>query len=140
MKASFDTGNTIRKVRPISTKELLRRRSEVFERFKARELAEFLQMHTDRSREEECKTDDNDSTSPQTDDIEAILILDLRSPEEFASCHIKGAVNFPLVCLHQDRLSSDIYRFKNNPTKLILVYGDEERVASEAATTLLQKR
>ena len=112
----------------------------MFERLKPRALAELIEELDGRSREEESKEGDNDSTCPQTDDIDEVLVLDLRTAEEFAVCHISQAVNFPLVCLHQDRMCQEIYRFKNQPTKLIVVYGDEERLASEAATTLLQKR
>merc|ERR1712232_1181116 len=66
-------------------------------------------------------------------------LLDVRVLERFEECHILTAQNFPLSCLHQDRMNAELYRYKSKNDKIIVVYDEEEKIASEAATLFLQK-
>ena len=49
---------------------------------------------------------------------EGAFLVDVRSPAEFASGHVKGSVNIPL-----DRITLSIPKFKNK--KNIIVLGDD---------------
>ncbi len=63
------------------------------------------------------------------------LILDVRTPAEFALGHIEGAVNLPL-----DRLTSGIHTLKNIDTNSrILVYCRSGRRSAQASKLLKEK-
>ena len=55
------------------------------------------------------------------------LLLDLRDPDEYAMWHIKESINFPAANIARDRTIPELYRFKNAPDKLIVVYMGDER-------------
>lgn len=103
----------------LSTKEFLRRQNELFDRIKASDL---MQLLNSIDREESN-----------------LLLLDSREVSDFQNCRIQTAVSYPLVNLHQDRITGDMYKFKNSDSKLIVVYDDDERVASVAARALVER-
>ena len=55
------------------------------------------------------------------------LLLDLREPEEYANWHIKESINFPAANIARDRTIPELFRFKNAPDKLIVIYMNDER-------------
>jgi centrosomal protein CEP41 len=61
------------------------------------------------------------------------LLLDMREPEEYVHCHIKEALNFPAPNIGRDKLIPELFRFKNSPDKLIVIYMSDERKGTQVA-------
>ena len=75
-----------------------------------------------------------------TTDEKPFLLLDVRSPEDFAECRLVDAAHFPLHLLHQDKVTPELFRFRNKPGAIIVLYDDDgETLAPTAATAFLQK-
>ena len=55
------------------------------------------------------------------------LLLDMRDQEEYQMFHIKEALNYPAPNIGRDKIIPELYRFKNQPDKLIVVYMSDER-------------
>lgn len=62
---------------------------------------------------------------------EGALLVDVRTPGEFASGHVQGSVNIPL-----DKLSSQLSKFKNQ--KNIIVFCQSGGRSGQAKTILEQ--
>ena len=43
----------------------------------------------------------------------AVLLLDLRDPEEYELTHIKGAINYQAANITRDKLIPELFAFKN---------------------------
>ncbi|XP_061175977.1 centrosomal protein of 41 kDa-like isoform X2 [Saccostrea echinata] len=69
------------------------------------------------------------------------LLLDIRDSDAFEECHIITAKNYPKSMLSRatNYESKDMLAFKNQPGKIIVIYDEDERLAHEAATTLVQR-
>jgi len=69
------------------------------------------------------------------------LMLDIRDPDEFDSCHIIGARNFPVAMLSRTMncFNKEILDYKNKLGKIIILYDEDERIAVSAATTMVQR-
>ena len=55
------------------------------------------------------------------------LLLDMRDPEEYQMVHIKEALNYPAPNISRDKIIPELFRFKNQPDKLIVIYMSDER-------------
>lgn len=55
------------------------------------------------------------------------LLLDLREPEEYSQYRIKEAISFPAPNVARDKIIPELFRFRNQPDKLIVVYMSDER-------------
>ena len=55
------------------------------------------------------------------------LLLDLRDQDEHALWHIKESINFPAPNIVRDKTIPELFRFKNAPDKLIIIYMNDER-------------
>jgi centrosomal protein CEP41 len=60
----------------------------------------------------------------------SFLLLDLRDPEEYNLWRIKESINYPAPNIGRDKVIPELYRFKNQPDKLIIVYMFDERQGS----------
>lgn len=67
------------------------------------------------------------------------LVLDVREIEEFEECHLYEAVSYPAPRISQDRITPQLFSYKNKDGKMIIVYSNEEKVAAGVATTFVQK-
>eukprot|EP00040_Diaphanoeca_grandis_P019311 m.101933 g.101933 ORF g.101933 m.101933 type:complete len:337 (+) comp27366_c0_seq4:515-1525(+) len=69
------------------------------------------------------------------------LLLDLRDPTEYDKCHIRGARNFHHVRLSRahDSWTPEMYQYINKPDKVIIMYDEDEMIATKAATTFVQR-
>ena len=67
------------------------------------------------------------------------LLLDLRPPEEHAEWHIRESINFPAVNIARDKTIPELFRFKNAPDKLIIIYMLDERQGVSQAQLLCEK-
>ena len=55
------------------------------------------------------------------------LLFDLRTAEEHSQWHIRESINFPAVNIARDKTIPELFRFKNAPDKLIIIYMLDER-------------
>lgn len=69
----------------------------------------------------------------------SFLLLDLRDPEEYNLWRIKESINYPAPNIGRDKVISELYRFKNQPDKLIIVYMFDERQGSQYAQLFSEK-
>ena len=69
----------------------------------------------------------------------AILLLDLRDPEQYKLSHIKGSINFPSPNIARDKFIMKIWEFKNKEEKIIIIYHEDEKKVIEAAELLVEK-
>lgn len=63
----------------------------------------------------------------------SFLLVDLRDPEEYNLWRIKESINFPAPNIARDKMIPDLFRFKNQPEKLIVVYMLDERQGTQYA-------
>ncbi|XP_024117643.1 centrosomal protein of 41 kDa [Oryzias melastigma] len=69
------------------------------------------------------------------------LLLDVREREQYDLCHIIGAHSFPIGMLSRtmNPYSREVLEYKNAPGKIIIVYDEDERIASQAATVMCER-
>ncbi|XP_054844695.1 centrosomal protein of 41 kDa [Eublepharis macularius] len=69
------------------------------------------------------------------------LLLDVRDRDAYEHCHIVGAYSYPIATLSRtmNPYTNDILEYKNAHGKIIILYDDDERVASQAATTMCER-
>ena len=72
-------------------------------------------------------------------DSTKFLLLDLRDPEEYALWRIKEAINYPAPNMARDKIIPELFRFKNQPNKLIIVYMNDERKGTIIAQLFFEK-
>lgn len=61
------------------------------------------------------------------------LLLDMRDQEDYQMFHIKEALNYPAPNIGRDKIIPELYRFKNQPDKLIVIYMSDERKGTQVA-------
>lgn len=136
-----------------SSHMVAKRRGELFRRIRAAQLVRLVRsLHQESVYDlgEESKLGPEDSASQvavsiMTVDHEAprtncdFVICDLREPEEFEACHIMGAVSFPAPNVTRDRMLPEMYRLRNQPGKLIILYAWDERPGVESAQKLCNR-
>ena len=69
----------------------------------------------------------------------SFLLLDLRDPEEYNLWRIKESINYPAPNIGRDKVIPELYRFKNQLDKLIIVYMFDERQGSQYAQLFSEK-
>ncbi|XP_062277072.1 centrosomal protein of 41 kDa [Scomber scombrus] len=69
------------------------------------------------------------------------LLLDVRDRDEFDRCHIISAHSFPIALLSRtmNPYTKEVLEYKNAAGKIIIVYDEDERIASQAATTMCER-
>ncbi|NXQ62747.1 CEP41 protein, partial [Anthoscopus minutus] len=69
------------------------------------------------------------------------LLLDVRDRDAYEQCHIVGAYSYPIATLSRtmNPYTNDILEYKNAHGKIIIVYDNDERLASQAATTMCER-
>uniref|UniRef100_A0A8D2KQE6 Rhodanese domain-containing protein n=1 Tax=Varanus komodoensis TaxID=61221 RepID=A0A8D2KQE6_VARKO len=69
------------------------------------------------------------------------LLLDVRERDAYEQCHIVGAYSYPIATLSRtmNPYTNSILEYKNAHGKIIILYDDDERVASQAATTMCER-
>ena len=67
------------------------------------------------------------------------MLLDLRDPEEYDLWRIKESINYPAPNIARDKVIPELYRFKNAPDKLIIIYMNDERQGTQYAQILAEK-
>lgn len=67
------------------------------------------------------------------------LLLDMREGDEYELYHIKEAVSYPAPNIGRDKIIPDLFRFKNQPDKLIIIYLADERKGTAVAKIFFEK-
>ncbi|KAM8973999.1 centrosomal protein of 41 kDa isoform 1-T1 [Pelodytes ibericus] len=69
------------------------------------------------------------------------LLLDVRDRDCYDQCHIIGAHSYPIAMLSRtmNSFTQDILQFKNSHGKIIILYDEDERMSSQAATTMCER-
>ncbi|CAK8689327.1 unnamed protein product [Clavelina lepadiformis] len=69
------------------------------------------------------------------------ILLDVRDQYEFEACHIVGAKNFPIAMLSRtmNNFTKEILEYKNVVGRIIILYDEDERLATVAATTMVER-
>lgn len=148
--SKLDTGATARSVRYLSNNEILKRRDETFRRISRDDLAELFEEYekVDDERLDTLGLGMDGGCGPviasyEEEDVvdyeRPYLVLDVRDPQAFAACHVLQARSMPQRLLMQDRAQKDVYRFRNKEGRLIVLYDDDERMASAAAHQLVHR-
>ncbi|NXH45622.1 CEP41 protein, partial [Dicaeum eximium] len=93
---------------------------------------------------------DIEKDSPKKEDSQArerpypdcpFLLLDVRDRDAYEQCHIVGAYSYPIATLARtmNPYTNNILEYKNAHGKIIIVYDNDERLASQAATTMCER-
>ncbi|XP_068560627.1 LOW QUALITY PROTEIN: centrosomal protein of 41 kDa [Cebidichthys violaceus] len=69
------------------------------------------------------------------------LLLDVRDRDQYDCCHIITAHSFPIANLSRtmNPYSKDVLEYKNTAGKIIIMYDEDERMASQAATVMCER-
>merc|ERR1712178_310496 len=69
------------------------------------------------------------------------LLLDLRDEAEYEECHIGSALSYPYVQLTHSTnyFTSEIFRYKNRPDRMIIIYDTDERIAAPAGKLFVER-
>lgn len=69
------------------------------------------------------------------------LLLDVRDRDQYDRCHIITAHSFPITMLSRtmNPYTKEVLDYKNAAGKIIIVYDEDERIASQAATTMCER-
>lgn len=68
-----------------------------------------------------------------------IILLDMRTKEEFARSHIKNAISFPACNVQVDYEFSKLNLVKNHPDTLLVIYLGDERHGILQARVVFEK-
>ncbi|XP_061578428.1 centrosomal protein of 41 kDa [Cololabis saira] len=69
------------------------------------------------------------------------LLLDVRDRDQYDCCHIISAHSFPASMLSRtmNPYTAGVLEYKNAAGKIIILYDEDERIASQAATIMCQR-
>ena len=144
----LDTGLTVDKVKFVTAREYSKRRDEIFFRINRGSLYElFNEYEADEyeSMSDSFRGADRDlkivtyNESSNASYEKPYLILDVRESESFNICHLLQARSFPYALLRRDQLHPEVYKFKNKPESLIILYCNDEKISSEAAKVMVDR-
>eukprot|EP01028_Stygiella_incarcerata_P005759 TRINITY_DN238_c1_g1_i2.p1 TRINITY_DN238_c1_g1~~TRINITY_DN238_c1_g1_i2.p1 ORF type:complete len:232 (-),score=59.31 TRINITY_DN238_c1_g1_i2:323-1018(-) len=124
VSSTIDTGRSMRKYGDDHFRRMNARfhRERKYKRIKVSTLGRLIQL-------------------PEEDRDPQVLLLDLRSPEEYEECHIINAISFPHTRLGMsvNVFSADILSFLNQDHHALILYCDDERVSSLAAENMSER-
>jgi len=150
VQSKINSGTTVHKIQQISAKEYLKRRDEQYNRVGPISLYELFEEYEPKAETgfmgDEVNYSDRGGpriVSYDTADVpqytQPYLILDIRSPQEFDIGHIHQSRSFPAIMINQDRISPELYSFKNRAETLVIVYCDDEQKSRQTAQQLTEK-
>ncbi|XP_043944607.1 centrosomal protein of 41 kDa [Protopterus annectens] len=69
------------------------------------------------------------------------LLLDVRDRDAYEQCHIIGAYCYPITMLSRtmNPYTSEVLEYKNASGRIIILYDEDERIATQAATTMCER-
>jgi centrosomal protein CEP41 len=63
----------------------------------------------------------------------------LRDPDDYTLWRIKEALCYPAPNISRDKLIPELFRYRNQPDKLIIIYMNDERKGTIAAQMFFEK-
>ncbi|XP_071590334.1 centrosomal protein of 41 kDa [Heliangelus exortis] len=93
----------------------------------------------------DVEKDTPEKVEPQAKDLPypdcPFLLLDVRDRDAYDQCHIVGAYSYPIATLSRtmNPYTNNILEYKNAHGKIIILYDNDERLASQAATTMCER-
>ncbi|CAN0249162.1 unnamed protein product, partial [Pylaiella littoralis] len=151
VKSKVETGMTVDKVTFVTTRQHLRRQEEPYFRLTPSQLSELLSEYE--QEEQEGVHDFRDHIDPDNHGPKVVeyepedkprydrpyLILDVRPSEEFKKSRIVQARSFEAKLLNQDRMTPELYMYKNREGGLVVLYSNDDAGACHAARTFIQR-
>ncbi|CAN9502590.1 unnamed protein product [Ophioblennius macclurei] len=69
------------------------------------------------------------------------LLLDVRDREDYEQCHLISAHSFPIAMLSRtmNPYTKEVLEYKNVTGRIIILYDEDERIASRAATAMCRR-
>uniref|UniRef100_A0A8C2KIE6 Centrosomal protein 41 n=1 Tax=Cyprinus carpio TaxID=7962 RepID=A0A8C2KIE6_CYPCA len=69
------------------------------------------------------------------------LLLDVRDREQYNQCHVISAYSYPIATLSRtmNPYTKEVLHYKNASGKIIILYDEDERIASQAATSMCER-
>merc|ERR1712166_324122 len=147
IRATIDTGASMSKYLDKHADSFRPKKDEFFKRIRGSQLVELMDEEDieeesvyNLGAEDENKTAVHNASESEVDEA-FFLLLDLRSEEEFMDGHVRMAVQYPHTQLHHatNYFTPEIYRYKNRPDRMIVVYGDDDRQAAVTGTLFVEK-
>jgi centrosomal protein CEP41 len=143
----IDTGAKMKSEVPVSDKYIARRKGEMFKRIGAGALAALLNKE---DLSENIYQPSSSSSSPVVTITEPdqqspteppeVFIMDVRSEEDYAQCHIKSSVHYPIQKVHRDEISVTLYKLKRKQAgKHLIVYHSDDKNSMPAAMAMVEK-
>jgi centrosomal protein CEP41 len=155
VKGTLDTGNSFSKVKLISNREYIRRRSEIFKRVRSLTVYELIQENeeqqesinnlVDEGKEQQAPLSPGsmvvvDAKANGDKFKKPYLILDCRSsPDDYEICRISTSKHYPADWLRHDRITPTLYHYKNRENKVIVVYTLDDREGRVVARQFVEK-
>lgn len=149
VQGTLDTGLTVNKVKAVTAREFAKRRDEIFFRLTKQQLFElYNEYEVDEEQIQRSGLHGRTSNDPRivtySEDDEPCyekpyLVLDVREPDQFQQCHLLHARNYPYTALRRDYVHPDIYKYRNKPEHLIIVYCDDERMSKDAGKLMVDR-
>lgn len=146
-----DTGKSASKIGKVDSDRLVaKRREELFKRVKVSTLA----VHLEELRSEEPQVVPMDEERPffgmeaeaetqkntiKIDTTMDLLVLDVRSSSDFDICHVRNARCYPKELISHDKISTELYLFKKQTDKKIVVYDVDDKATAKTATLMMEK-
>eukprot|EP01038_Epipyxis_sp_PR26KG_P011237 gene11237-15078_t len=158
VQATLDTGLTVTKVKYVTAKEYAKRRDEIFFRITTSQLYELYNEYEATEYESITETANrgNHGAYAGTPNNEALrivthtendspiyskpyLIFDVREMDEYQTCHLLQARTYPYTMMRRDQMHPDLYKFRNKPETLIIIYCNDEKISRDAAKLLVDR-
>lgn len=149
IKSSIDTGKKSLKalLDPKDQAKLTKMKGENYGRIAPQTLADYIEAGAKAERLDQRLNDIQvlrngrypTKRPPAETSDPKILLLDLRSAEEFAVSHIKNSLSFPAVNIQRDLVFSKLSIFKNRVDKMVVVYHEDERQGILASRIIYEK-
>eukprot|EP01138_Halocafeteria_seosinensis_P001910 gb/GECG01001956.1/.p1 GENE.gb/GECG01001956.1/~~gb/GECG01001956.1/.p1 ORF type:complete len:285 (+),score=27.77 gb/GECG01001956.1/:1-855(+) len=141
VKSTLDTGPTTKKQHIPTTREVTKRRDEIFERIRPLELYSMI-VEYEEGQNTGTEGGPQIVTIPAAADKDTskpFLLVDARDKEAYDQCHLMEAINFPAILLNRDKIDYQIMQYKNKPDCCIVIYDENESVAPSVAGKLVER-
>jgi rhodanese-related sulfurtransferase len=70
------------------------------------------------------------------------LVLDIRDPDDYQRCKVRGALNFPsrMLCRTQNDLLPEMITMRNAPHRYLVLYGNDTKQAEQVGMALYSNK
>ena len=162
VRATIDSGKTVRKVEVFSNRATSKLKGELFLRISSNALNQLITNSVENENINSYKSQDFSYFSPTHKNTKAVtvapvifslinpqtlpiqeesdyIILDTRDYEDYKSAHIKCSVSFPSINISRGKFHPYLLQMKNKENKHVIIYSKDERAGIEVAQQLAQR-